>query len=62
MVWAVVKLFCYRNMVRKLLLQIYGAAIKPAFCYRNMVVKVLYHGSYISCGLKQFRNKLQPRH
>lgn len=52
-------LFCYRNMVRKLLLQFYGTGLTPTFCYRNMVVTAAYHQCYISCWMKQFRNKLQ---
>jgi len=53
-----VGLFCYRNMVFPVLLQIYGARLKESFCYRFMVVKGVYHRDYIGCMVKHFRNKL----
>ena len=58
MVLAQVGLFCYRNMVLPVLLQIYGARLKVSFCYRFMVVKGVYHRDYISCMVKHFRDKL----
>lgn len=58
MVPAQVGLFCYRNMVIMILLQIYGASLKDAFCYRFMVVKGVSHRDYIGCTMKLYRNKL----
>jgi len=58
MVPAQVGLFCYRNMVLPVLLQIYGARLKASFCYRIMVVKGVHHRDYIGCMVKHFRNNL----
>jgi len=51
--------FCYKNMVRLVLLQIYGTSLKAPFCYRFMVVKGVSHRDYIVCMMKHFRNMLQ---